>query len=148
MSSCCGGNGEAILAARRMLENMPQEINTYSGDPVGGLVRMQYTGSNVGDYTYNGRAGRTYRGGANEIGRFAWVHPDDVEVMERTSKWTRAPEKPPVVQAENKPTPKPEPQIEATPAIAPEPLLEAVATIEPEIVAPVAPATPKRKRAR
>lgn len=146
MSSCCGGNGEAILAARRMLENMPQEINTYSGDPVGGLVRMAYTGSNVGDYTYNGRAGRTYRGGANEVGRYAWVHPDDVEVMEKTSKWVRAPEKPPVVQADEVVRSVPEKQIEATPAIAPEPLLEAVATIEPEIVAPVAPVVPKRKR--
>lgn len=140
MGGCCGGNAAAVLAAKMAVQHMPGDVNTYAGDPVAGSVRMEYTASNVGSYTYNGHAGRTYRGGNNDTDRFAIVHPNDVEILERTSFWKVSPAPKPI--EEQKP-------IEATPAIAPEPMLEAIAIVEPEQIAPVATvAPPKAKRGK
>jgi hypothetical protein len=127
---------------------MPQDINTSKGDPVAGVIRMEYSGPNVGSYTYNGRAGRTYRGGNNDQDRIAIVHPDDVILLERTSFWKRAP-LPPAVKVEPKAEPAP-PPLEPSPAIAPEPELQGIAVVEPEqmITAKAAIAAPKPRAKR
>lgn len=131
MASCCGGNAAAVLAARMAVNGMPADINTYSGDPVAGLVLMNYLGKNVGSYTFNGNGGRTYQGGDNDVQRQVWAHPSDVAILERTSKWVVAP-----------PPPKEEPRpfeatIEPVETIAAALQVEAVATmtVAPEVKA-------------
>lgn len=144
MGGCCGGNAAAVLAAKMAINAMPNDVNTYAGDPVAGLVLMNYTGQNVGSYTFNANGGRTYQGGNNDIQRQAWVHPSDVAVLERTSKWVVAPEPPkPQAKAEEKPveiiaaeaapveTIAAAPQVEAVETIAAVPVVEAVATMTP-----------------
>jgi hypothetical protein len=126
--SCCGGNAAAVLAAKMAINAMPQDVNSYQGDPVAGLVLMNYLGKNPGSYTFNAHGGRTYQGADNDIQRQAWVHPSDVEMLQRTSKWAVAPEppKPEKVLAESTTD---APAVGAVETIAAAPQFEAVATL-------------------
>lgn len=102
--SCCGGNGEAVMAAKLAFRETPEAgglsirrtaIGKGSAprmDGTGGTsVRMQFVGARSGAVTFNGKlnSGRQYRGGNNQINRYANVHPDDVVVLEATTLWRR-----------------------------------------------------------
>jgi glycosyltransferase involved in cell wall biosynthesis len=140
--SCCGGNGAAILAAKMAINAMPADINSYQGDPVAGMVLLNYIGKNPGSYTFNGNGGRTYQGADNDVQRQVWAHPDDVTLLVRTSKWVVAPPPNPVE------TITAAPQVEAVETIAAVPAVEAVRTMTAVLEAQVTTdsLTPKRRK--
>lgn len=121
--SCCGGNKIASLAASLAADGVPPEralglsirrttVGRGSSPVVEGVtnvVRMEFIGQRTGAVTYNGQpgSGRQYRGGNNPVNRFANVHPDDVEILERSSQWRRV--APPLVEPVTLPESKPEP---------------------------------------
>lgn len=84
MSGCCGGNADALLAAKAALAGMIAQ-------PVeAGKVRLEYTGDNVGAITFFGKQGRQYQGGHNEIEGFVDADEIDVDFLINTGKWKRA----------------------------------------------------------
>lgn len=125
--SCCGGNKIASLAASLAADGVPPEralglsirrttVGRGSSPVVEGVtnvVRMEFIGQRTGAVTYNGQpgSGRQYRGGNNPVNRFANVHPDDVEILERSSQWRRV--APPLVEPVTLPESKPEPAAKA-----------------------------------
>lgn len=104
---CCGGNGAAILAARAAWDgtapdtggltlNITTRQGRLNGDnmiiqgaPETGVtpVRLEFVGERQGAVTYNGKDGRSYRGGNNPLERYANVHPDDVGKLTSTGDW-------------------------------------------------------------
>lgn len=104
---CCGGNGAAILAARAAWDgtapdtggltlNITTRQGRLNGDnmiiqgaPETGVtpVRLEFVGERQGAVTYNGKDGRSYRGGNNPLERYANVHPDDVGKLVSTGDW-------------------------------------------------------------
>lgn len=90
MGSCCGGNGDTLLKAKAILDQMPAEARGV--DTVKAVdsqtVRMEFVGPQVGAITFFGKA-REYRGGNNPIERFADVDPQDAARMEGTGQWRR-----------------------------------------------------------
>ena len=96
MSSCCGGNSDALLAAKRALAGMAQaaEESLVPEDK----TRLMYVGENVGSISFFGKEGRVYRGGHNEVDGLTLVHNDDVDRLLGTGKWERAPAQPRAVQ--------------------------------------------------
>lgn len=161
--SCCGGNADALLAAKAAWTGTPAEkaggltnrqttlgrgVTPVPFDPnVTQSVRMEFTGSRSGAVTYHGArgSGRQYRGGNNPINRFHNVHPEDVAPLEATGDWRRV--APVLSEITGGPA---APQTPAAPAVAlsvpePEPVLElatvgevaAPAVSAPELAAPV-----------
>ena len=90
MGSCCGGNGDTLLKAKAILDQMPAE--TRAVDTIIAVdsqtVRMEFVGPQVGAITFFGKA-REYRGGNNPIERFADIDPQDAVRMEGTGQWRR-----------------------------------------------------------
>lgn len=83
MSGCCGGNSDALLAAKAALAGMifqPVEA---------GHIRLEYVGENVGAITFFGKH-RHYQGGRNEIEGFVDAVEEDVDFLLNTGKWMRA----------------------------------------------------------
>jgi hypothetical protein len=80
MGACCGGNAEAILAAKRAIAGM-----TTSSVP-DGKVRLEYVGQNVGSVTYNIN-GKQIRGGRNEMDGVIDVDAKDAERMMQMQLW-------------------------------------------------------------
>lgn len=85
MSPCCGGNGDATLAAKRAIRGLPDPETPPSGE----LVQMEYIGNKL-HVTYFGR----YIGGEWPEDRHAHdargqygVDPRDVEKMANTGQW-------------------------------------------------------------
>lgn len=107
MGSCCGGNGNAVLAAKQAAGMSAQaEMNpmqTVSPGP--DQVRIQYVGDRVGATTYGGPgltpSGQRYRGGNNAMDRFLNADPRDVAWLENTGVWKKvaAPAATPAVDA-------------------------------------------------
>lgn len=126
MGSCCGGNGDAILAARFAIGG-GQTFDAPTPDTLPGVVRMEFIGPQVGAITFFGANGRhQYRGGNNNMDRYVDVQPEDVRHLEGSGHWrvvTRAPE----------PSVPP-----AMPLMFEQP--------EPELVAVGEPAAPSRRR--
>ena len=91
MSSCCGGDSDALLAAKRALMGITQ-VAAESPVPEG-RTRLVYTGENIGSISFFG-AHRQYRGGRNEMDAFANVDNEDVLRLLGTGKWERAPRQP------------------------------------------------------
>lgn len=126
MTGCCGGNGDALLAAKAALAGMinnPVEV---------GKVRLEYIGDNVGAITFFGKGtGRQYQGGRNEIEGFVDADESDIDFLLATGKWARAKNviqlAPPV---EEKPAPKVEP-VKAAPVV--EAVAEKVLPIDDEM---------------
>ncbi len=83
MSSCCGGNGNAVIEAKRRLG----EITMAIVDIEDGYVRMEFIGPQVGGMTFFGGLGRKYKGGNNPEERYERVHKDDVEKLALSSYW-------------------------------------------------------------
>lgn len=151
--SCCGGNADALLAARRGYESTPAEKGSIStvnrttkgrgSAPVAdrdpntvAYVRMEFVGNRSGAVTYPGArgSGRTYRGGRNPVNRFHNVHPDDVFTLESGGEFRRT--APSIVERE----PTPQAPMAAPMAVAPIPVVEmAVGGLESELATEVAP---------
>jgi glycosyltransferase involved in cell wall biosynthesis len=149
--SCCGGNADSLIAARRAWEGTPEEkggglsVNrTTKGrssapmdtnDPNAVMpVRMEFVGLRSGAVTYPGvrGGGRTYRGGRNAIDRYKNVHPADVATLEATGEWKR------VAPAITEPQASPQAVPVAVPAVemaVREPVLEMVAEVAPALEA-------------
>lgn len=97
MSTCCGGNADALLRAKQVLAEANGEIFAWPGPaPVERhmgieeppVVRMRFTGPNRGAIPYIGRvSGRTYLGGNNPFDAFADVDPRDVEFLSSLGVW-------------------------------------------------------------
>lgn len=107
MAGCCGGNGDALLAARAAYDGTPPDTGGLSlnittkkgklngdnmivqGAPDQGFtpVRLEFVGERQGAVTYRGLNGREYRGGNNALERYANVHPDDVGKLTSTGDW-------------------------------------------------------------
>jgi len=81
MSNCCGGNGDALLAAKNALNGMVIEVVPA------GQARLEYIGVNVGAITFFGKHGAEYRGGNNDEDRYINAHEDDVQRLIDSGKW-------------------------------------------------------------
>ena len=90
MGSCCGGNGDTLLKAKAILDQMPAEARAV--DTIKAVdsqtVRMEFVGPQVGAITFFGKA-REYRGGNNPTERFADIDPQDAARMEGSGQWRR-----------------------------------------------------------
>lgn len=94
MAPCCGGSGNAILAAKRATGQIPAEEVVQTPGPAttvteSATVRMQFVGEQRGPVTYWGSDGRHYRGANSALHRYANVHPADVDRLESTGVWKR-----------------------------------------------------------
>ena len=78
---CCGGNGDAILAARQVFEHIPAErTHTQMAIQEPPVVLMEFTGDQVGAVTYTVN-GRSYRGGNKPFDKYIDADPADVEKL-------------------------------------------------------------------
>ena len=90
MAGCCGGNESVVMQVKKslgLLSNQPEsEVKNMSG-----LIRMEYTGQNVGAIAFTRVNGqqltRTYRGGANPSNKYVDALKEDAELLEQTGKW-------------------------------------------------------------
>ena len=95
MGSCCGGNGNAVLAAKQAAGMSTQaEMNPMQmPSPGPDQARLQYVGDRVGATTYGGPgitpSGGRYRGGNNAMDRFVNADPRDVAWLENTGVWKK-----------------------------------------------------------
>lgn len=109
MPGCCGGNGDALLQARSLIQSLQEQDGRSRGSllPDGSdmtevtqvlpsVVRMEFVGPQVGAVTFFGRQqGAQYRGGRDPLFRYCDVQPDDVAHLEATGSWrvvTRPPD--------------------------------------------------------
>ena len=149
MGGCCGGNGDAILAAKRALEGAPppemeQTRSLVDGEPLGGVqrpqtVRLEFVGDQVGAMGYRSQDGRReYRGGNNPHDKYINALPEDVEWLESFGVWRRVQRPVQPGQAVEQPPAQPQPttwnpapfaiptEVEPAPAPAPAPARPAV----------------------
>lgn len=100
MGSCCGGNGDAIVLARKALDRMEAaNMGVRAGIVEAGLaptivhspkvLRMEFTGERVGAVTYFGTNGRQYKGGNNPRDRYVDAVNEDVARLEATGVWKK-----------------------------------------------------------
>lgn len=84
MSNCCGGNGDATIAAKRMLGLLPKEpMSVVSQD---GRVKMMFIGDRRGPVEY--RVGKdVYIGANNNENRFAAAKQEHVNDLLKTGNW-------------------------------------------------------------
>lgn len=71
MASCCGGNADAVLAAKNAIQSMMTSVVPE------GRVRLEFTGHATGAVTFTVN-GRQYRAGNNDVDRLIDAHRDDV----------------------------------------------------------------------
>jgi len=107
MSNCCGGNGDAILAAKAALGAMVIEVVPP------GQARLEYIYPNIGSITFHGPSGRAYLGGNNDEDRFVNMDERDVAWAVNTGRWK-------VVSVAIKSDEPPEP---VPPVMVPEPIV-------------------------
>jgi hypothetical protein len=84
---CCGGNGDALIAARNALTGYPAGGATSGpdGDCPAGQMTMEYIGTYLAPVTFLGK----YKGGrANH--QFACVAENDISKLERTGHWRKS----------------------------------------------------------
>lgn len=102
MSECCGGNDEAILAAKRAVAfsygdaegvakyaPRPETLNAITSGITPLMVRLEFTGSQAGPIPFMGGNGRQYRGANSVKYKYIDAHPDDVERLVNTGQWQR-----------------------------------------------------------
>ena len=153
MGSCCGGNPDSVLAAKKIVAEVmamqggslgenafvappaPTKQDTGLTPPI---TRMQFIGEQVGAITFFGKSGAHYRGGNNNLDRYVDALPGDVERLVNTGMWAVVP-----------PPPAPEPEPQPVILTAPEPPMVATAPwlgvnefveAQPELVTVDAPA--------
>jgi len=149
--SCCGGNGDAIMAAKKAWDETPnaktglslritargttlnpsmsQTSGATAGAPAPTIqpVRLEFTGTRTGAVTYRGKAGRAYQGGNTTMHRYINAHPDDVAMLAATGHWRVV-----GVLSGDEPMPAPASVIASVPAPALEPAapVQAIQTAE------------------
>lgn len=115
MASCCGGNANALIAAKRAVMhaiNAEKEEAGFWTHPAGDIpagiaakqesgltpnfVRLEYLGKNVGSITFYGKEGRAYRGGNNHKDRFVDALPEDAEILAKSRSWRIVPRQEPI----------------------------------------------------
>ena len=84
MASCCGGNGNAIIDAKRAIGLLPRETITVADLP--NEVRLEFTGQWMGPVAFQAN-GRTYYGAKDDLHRFINAPREDVEKLVSTGKW-------------------------------------------------------------
>jgi len=109
MSTCCGGNADALLRAKQVLAEAngdlpwqaPPEVQMGIQEP--DVVRMEFTGQNKGAIPYTGRpSGKTYYGADNVHDKYQNVDPRDVDHLASLGVWRVVPGQPrPVVLRED-----------------------------------------------
>lgn len=117
MKACCGGNGDAILQAKRLGSGGDQ--NSAPAEPMAsGKVRMEFIGDQVGAVSYYAPGNKEpYRGGRDPLSRYVDARPQDVAFLESIGVW-KAISPMPVVQ----PAPTPIAEIIAPQVFNPGPL--------------------------
>ena len=106
MGSCCGGNGDAVLAAKKIVAGLMElqappeqpaiiQMTKQESGITPPLVRMAFVGEQVGAITFFGRSGRHYRGGNNPLEKYADVLAEDAPKLEATGMWAIVPPPPP-----------------------------------------------------
>lgn len=161
MGKCCGGNANAVLKARQIVEAndkangpsfwmhpKPTNTTTPRGPlpekkaPTTGItasvVRMEYTGAAAGAITFFGKNGRQYRGGNNPKNRYANVHHEDVETLLKSNRWRLVVRKAEEVKPAA-PAPEPVPEM---PAPTPEPMVSKPEEPTAAVVAETLPVAP------
>lgn len=94
MGSCCGGNSEAVLAAKiaiGLIPNpSPEEIDSPQSPDV---VRLEFATDQRGSQTFGGRGitptGRVYKGGNNPFDKYINADPRDAEWLIGSGYWRR-----------------------------------------------------------
>jgi len=85
MATCCGGNADALLAAKAALN--PSQTDTEEFIPTQpGNVVLEYVGQYEAPVTYHVH-GRTYKGGRALLHRYAEVPQDDVQALLDLGVW-------------------------------------------------------------
>jgi hypothetical protein len=97
MSSCCGGNADTLLKAKKAIEMANGELPTAGDTPAPqkesgivepSVVRLKFVGANKGAIPYQGRiSGQTYYGGDNIYDKYADCDPRDVEHLVSLGVW-------------------------------------------------------------
>jgi glycosyltransferase involved in cell wall biosynthesis len=130
MSTCCGGNADALLRAKQVLAEAngelpwspPLEVQMGIEEPP--VVRMEFTGPQKGAIPYIGRpSGRTYYGADNRFDKYQNVDPRDVDHLVSLGVWKVVPGQPrPTVHRDE---PQAQPTVQEPPAPASErPMLD------------------------
>lgn len=105
MGSCCGGNSDAVMSAKRIVLDLmamqapeggpampPPDVTTRQDTGLmPPIVRMRFTGEQVGAITFFGKSGTHYRGGNNNLEKYADVLKDDVDKLALTGMWEIVP---------------------------------------------------------
>lgn len=94
MGSCCGGNGDSVIAAKIAAGYMPAPPEeTPLGQQAPDVVRVQFVGAATASQTYGGPgivpSGRRYRGANNPLERMVDADPRDVPWLENSGDWKR-----------------------------------------------------------
>lgn len=107
MAGCCGGNREAVAAILQVKqmetagqlsagERAPARAEVPDANAAN-FIRMEFIGPQTGAITFTGKSGTQYRGGNNDIDRYADVLREDAEKLGLTGMWQVVPPPPPVV---------------------------------------------------
>lgn len=89
MGSCCGGNNEAVIAAKVAIGLIPSPTPEQTDSPQSPeVVRMMFLPDQRGSQTFGGKgitpSGRSYKGGNNPFNKYVDADPRDVEWLERS----------------------------------------------------------------
>jgi glycosyltransferase involved in cell wall biosynthesis len=116
MPGCCGGNAEALLAAKQMMQTEVKIMtDMVTSQPGSGMVRMEFTGDWEGPVRFVAN-GREYHGANTPLYKYFDAPEEDATVLERTGKFRRIVFKAPEPVAPSGPLPEPQTIIErATP---------------------------------
>lgn len=94
MGSCCGGNGDSVIAAKiaaGYLPALPEEPPVGNFAPE--VIRIQFIGAATASQTYGGPgivpSGRRYRGANNPLERNVDADPRDVDWLVNSGDWQK-----------------------------------------------------------
>lgn len=102
MTSCCGGDAGALIAAKQTIEMLdrastdggysmplPKTTHTQRSGITPTRQRMEYVGDNFGSIPFFGVDGNTriYHGGQDPMFKYTDVDPRDVAKLESTGRW-------------------------------------------------------------
>lgn len=88
MSGCCGGNADAILAAKQVIEasENPYFQGAAKDMPQGGMVRVEFIGEWTGPVEFHAN-GRVWYGANSREYKFQDMPLEDAQVLEKNGKF-------------------------------------------------------------
>jgi glycosyltransferase involved in cell wall biosynthesis len=108
MPGCCGGNAEALLAAKRMIQSEVQIMaEIEASQPGSGMVRLEFIGDWEGPVRFMAN-GREYYGANTPLYKYMDAPEEDAVILERTGKFRRLVFKSPEPPAPLGPLPEPQ----------------------------------------